>query len=118
VTRQQHQEVGHWGKLGKKVKDVEDKSKVIGQEVRVLVEKDKTGSPYSQITFVFDFNMSRIDKGEELLAIGLQEGLVTKVGKRLQFDGDSYARKKLIRYLALPLVERDIVKELGLTLHG
>lgn len=102
-------------KLGKKVRD-ETTKRVLGQEVKALVEKDKTGSPYSQISFTFDFKHGYVDRGEELFAIGMEEGLITKEARRYQFGGDSYARKALIKYLKIRAVEEELISDLGLTL--
>jgi RecA/RadA recombinase len=102
-------------KLGAKIRDEQTK-RVIGQEVRALAEKDKTGSPFGQITFTFDFKNSRVDKGEELLAIGLLEELIVKEAKRYQFVGDNYTRRALLRYLRIRAVEEEFIAGLGLTL--
>lgn len=102
-------------KLGSKIRE-EATKRVLGQEVKALVEKDKTGSPFGQITFTFDYKHSRVDKGEELFAIGLLEELITKEAKRYKFDDDTYTRKSLIKYLNIRAVEEELVAGLGLTL--
>lgn len=65
---------------------LQDKDTTVGQWVVIRAEKQKTARPGQEAMFFFDFDKRCIDRGREIINLGLQDGLIEMTGKKLSYE--------------------------------
>lgn len=57
----------------------------VGRWIQVRVEKDKSGRPYRQGSFVFDAERGEISRASEIIELGLLDGIITRSGNTFSY---------------------------------
>lgn len=96
----------------------------VGQVIRAQVEKDKTQAPLKTSEFVWSHELADIDRLEEIMALGIEDGLITKTGNFISYGDQKYnGRKQFKEWLksdraAVAKLESEIVAKTGLQLDA
>ena len=62
-----------------------DKEVQVGRWISCRVEKDKSTRPYREGSFIFSTESNSIDLGSEIIQLGLEDGLITRMGNYLVY---------------------------------
>lgn len=88
-------------KVGKITRDVQtwDGEKMvttkeqIGQKFKAIVEKSKLSKPFRDVYFTWDYETGEIDEVGFLIALGLEDGIITQSGASWEFEGEKWRGK-------------------------
>lgn len=87
----------------------------VGHVVRAQVEKDKTQAPLRQAEFIWSHQLADIDRLEEIMALGIEDGLITRSGNFFSYEGQKYnGRAKFKGWLGSdPVVAEDLAAKIA-----
>jgi len=57
----------------------------VGRWIQVRVEKDKSGRPYREGSFIFDAERGEISRPSEIIELGLLDGLLSRTGNTFRY---------------------------------
>lgn len=92
-----------------------ERDTVIGHIINAKVEKDKTQAPLKKAEFVWSNELADIDRTEEIIALGMQDGHITRTGNFFVYEDVKYnGRRKFKDFLesqpdVMALLEESIV---------